>query len=637
MCGLFGLFANQSRQLDVAGAFEDLAHRGPDGRGLYFEHEGIPQLQHNPDAQNCVGNRALGHLRLSILDLADRSLQPMRNPANGQILVFNGEIYNYLELKQDLLAQGVTLSTTSDTEVLLQGWAVHGLDYLRRLKGMFALALYDPNAETVTLARDFFGVKPLHYAIENREFAFASEVSALRRLLGQNSKSINQDTMFHHLRFGSTLGDGDTFLSEIKQVLPGEAIVVHLPGNRLEHIRFWSPNDALLPRPDVELIDLKQASDQCREMFQESIDLHLRSDVPVALTLSGGIDSSAIASMVRQLNPDSEISAFSFIADDPKLSEEMWIDHVANEKQLHLVKIKPCTEEIWETLDQVIKSQGEPFGSASILSQYFVMKAVGDAGFKVVLDGQGADEIFAGYAYYQGAALLDDLLNGRIASAAKRLLHAGSDSTVHWRQLVGFAANYGISGGLNDFFRQVSGRNVKPYWVNESTSANFIGDLELPNKPEGRASLHRILAHSQSMYGLPSLLRYQDRNSMAHSIESRVPFLLPGLSEFTAQLPIEHLISGSGRGKNVFRSAMKGLLPEMIAKRRDKIGFRPPESNWMKDLPENALDFDGMASLIPFIDPGPLAQRWRKFKSSEAAYDSVFFRLYTVQRWWDGL
>ncbi|MEZ2345331.1 MAG: asparagine synthase (glutamine-hydrolyzing), partial [Microcoleus sp.] len=376
-----------------------MSYRGPDGAGILIESVGRSEV-------------CLAHNRLAILDLTDNALQPMHSGDGSLSIVFNGEIYNYVELREELLLYGFKFSTDSDTEVLLYAWRHWGHACLEKLTGMFAFAVLDRKSSKLTCVRDAFGVKPLFYKCVGEEFIFASEIGALRKLSGQ-SDSLNVQRAYDYLVHGDYDSGDQTFFTDILSLKPGHLLSLSLrDGVVSEPELWWRPS--IIERPSVTFAD---AADELRELFLKSVRLHMRSDVPIAAALSGGIDSSAIVCAMRHVAPDRSISSFSYIAEGHISSEEQWVDQVNSYVGAIPNKIVANAQELLRDLPDMISAQGEPFGSSSIYAQYRVCQHAGSNGFKVLLEGQGADEMLGGYIGYPGQRLRSLLEKGEYARA----------------------------------------------------------------------------------------------------------------------------------------------------------------------------------------------------------------------------
>jgi len=614
--------------LQVANYTRLLSHRGPDDEGWLVWNR-CAGIASGRNGGNPAGEVLFGHRRLSILDLTSAGHQPMSTPDGRLHIVFNGEIYNYVELRTALEHAGVNFCSDSDTEVLLQAYAHWGREALTRLRGMFALAVWDVERNEVFLARDPFGIKPLFYCFWNNGLAFASELLPLLELPGIR-RTVNPQRAYDFLQFGTTDHEGETLFGSVMQLAAGQCITVHI--DRITAslpAPYWSING-------VASLDIgfDEAVEQLRARFLDSVRLHLRSDVPVGAALSGGIDSSAIVCAIRHLEPDADLHTFSFIADEQELSEERWVDVVASHAHCHVHKVTPRAAALVADLDDLIRVQCEPFGSTSIYAQFRVFKMAHETGIKVMLDGQGADELMAGYAGYHGARLAGLLCKGRLMQAVKYLRHAND-----WPQRgAGFVLNrtmqYFLPQALIPLGYKLVGRDLTPAWLNtdwflqRAVVMRPVADLV-----ENSSLLHSEMIRSITSRGLPSLLRYEDRNSMAHSIESRVPFLTVDMADFLLQLPDEYLISPQGESKSIFRAAMRGIVPDVILDRRDKIGFATPEKAWLKLLSPWVEQVLKDAHDIPLLDADGMAREWQRVMTGAVSFDFRVWRWLNFLRW----
>jgi asparagine synthase (glutamine-hydrolysing) len=520
------------------------------------------------------------HRRLSILDLSAAGRQPMSSPDGRYHLVFNGEIYNYLELRTQLQAAGRVFRTRTDTEVLLAALAEWGTDALVRLVGMFAFALLDTQAQTLLLARDFFGIKPLYYARTGGRWGFASEIKALLPLPGLRRR-VNAARLYEYLVAGVTDRGAETFWDGIEQLLPGHYVQIDLtqPG-RAEPRAYWQ----LQPEERAEL-SFDEAARRLRELFVDSVRLHLRSDVAVGSALSGGIDSSAIVAAIRALTGRQvECHTFSFIGAEPRINEEPWCNMAAAAAGTiaHKLHIEP--EELRADVDCLIRTQDEPFGSTSLYAQYRVFRLAREAGIKVLLDGQGGDELLAGYTGYLYPRVVELLRAGRVAAAVAFARGAAARPGIRWHRLL---ARAGVQL-VPDWLRKPAEQWMRPARTYETLNAAWFEERGVGTRSGRRSvpddSLRAALVDAVTRSALPPLLRHEDRNSMAFGLESRVPFLTPAMAQFTLSLPAEYLLDADGTSKRVFRAAMRGIVPDPILDRKEKLGFETPELAWLRAL-----------------------------------------------------
>lgn len=630
LCGLFGLASSPPGLLDAAlvgKLFSLLHHRGPDDRGwLVFGESGA---RTGSQTDHLEGGVILLHTRLSILDLSPAGHQPMSTSDGRFHLSFNGEIYNYVELRRDLEALGHDFASGTDTEVLLNAWAEWGASALNKLVGMFAFAIVDTERRVLVLARDQFGIKPLYYAPLEGRLAFASEIPPLLEV-PDVSRRANSQRVYDYLRYGRTDHGSETMFAAIRQVQPGHYLEVPLERpDQVDERQYWS----LEPQP-VGGLSLDEAAERLRELFLDNVRLHLRSDVPVGSAFSGGVDSSANVSAMRFLSgPALELHTFSYVADDPALSEERWMQLVARETSAEMHTVQASPQELVTDLDRLIEIQAEPFGSTSIYAQYRVFRLARETGIKVMLDGQGADELFAGYRHYLSDRLAGLLAQGRWLTAARlsaalsKLPGASPSGTL--ARAVGNA----VPPALDAPVRRLTGHRLVPAWLDGDWLAAH--DVTLPDP--GRAARGSLRAYRLETLrtGLRELLRYEDRNSMAWSIESRVPFLTPALAEFAAGMPDDFLIEADGRGKLVLRRSLRGLVPAPILDRRDKIGFATPEPSWLRALDswiETVFESDAARRAAPLRLPEARAD-WQEMREGRKPFDASAWRWLNYVRW----
>lgn len=648
MCGIFGLWQGSATPVPliaVERAMATIRRRGPDDEGylLARTQTGCVRPCGGPDTDPRLDlpplstyageafDLVLGFRRLAILDLSPGGHQPMASPDGRYWLIFNGEIYNYLELKPELESLGYTFHSSSDTEVLLAAYTCWGPQALNRLVGMFAFVILDLQTRKLFLARDFFGIKPLYYTCWPGSFAFASEIKALLELPGV-SRQVNAQRVYDYLRFRLTDHGGETLLSEIRQLPAAHYLEVSLdnPG-AAQPVRYWQIN--LNHRLDLSF---QEAADHLRELFLENVKLHLRSDVPVGAALSGGIDSSSIVMAMRYLQgQDLKLHTFSHITHDPRLGEERWVDLAGQASAAAVYKVQPTPLELTADLDRLIYTQDEPFASTSIYAQYRVFQLARQAGITVMLDGQGADELLAGYRPYLAMRLASLLRQGSLAKAYHFLRLASQWPDTGVRQICLEAAQFLLPASLHGLGRRLLRRRLFPAWLNAAWF-NRQGVIKPfrwnHSQPEVlREQLHRTFVE----VSLPGLLRYEDRNSMAFSIESRVPFLTPALVNFIFALPEAYLIAPDGASKAIFRQAMRGLVPDAILDRRDKIGFATPEQEWLVVLRpwvEGVLQSDA-ARNVPALNLDVVKNEWQAVRDGRQPFDFRVWRWLNFIQW----
>jgi len=635
VCGIAGVVRAQGQAVDpdrLRIAAERLAHRGPDDLGyLGWDGSSDPTSGREPDV--LLGSRVgLAHRRLAILDLSAAAWQPMSSPDRRFHLVFNGEIYNYRELRSTLAAAGWRFVSTGDTEVLLAAWATWGRSALARLVGMFAFAVLDVHERRLVLARDFFGIKPLYYHASAHGLAFASEIRAVLDVAALPARA-NQQSLYDYLRFGLTDHQPETMFAGVRQLPAAHVLSIDVDRPQgAEPDRFWDLD--LDARSDLSP---DAAAERLRGMFLDSVRLHLRSDVPVGTALSGGIDSSSIVMAMRHLEgPALDLHSVSFLPGDPEIDETRWVEAVALASGARLHRTRPDPAELVHDLERLIDIQEEPFGSTSIYAQHRVFRLAREVGIRVMLDGQGADELFAGYRTYLSVRLTALVRQGRLRAATRLVRSARGLPGVTTQDLLRSAGYHALPPALHRLARALAGRELDPRWLAEEwlDRAGVVRASPIP-RARRRDALREMLARTLTMSSLPMLLRYEDRNSMAYSIESRVPFLTPALAEFVLSLPEEYLIDGDGTSKAILRRAMRGLVPDVVLDRRDKIGFATPERRWLTELRtwvDGVLESEA-ARAVPALDLEAARDEWHGILAGRRRFDWHVWRWINTIRW----
>ncbi|MGK8705345.1 asparagine synthase (glutamine-hydrolyzing) [Metapseudomonas otitidis] len=579
------------------------------------------------------GTLGLGHTRLSIIDLTTAGHQPMHSPDGNASIVFNGEIYNYRELRNELSSYGHTFTSNSDTEVLLAAWRQWGRSCLTRLVGMFAFAVYEKRSEKLTCVRDAFGIKPFFYTSTPESFAFASEISAVKALNGRRM-GLDLQRAYDYLVHNDYDSNTRTFVDGILQLEPGHLLEFDLSSGALASPeRWWLPY--VTERTDLSF---DQAAERFREEFLESIRIHLRSDVPLGAALSGGLDSSAVVCAMRYVEPDLPINTFSYIAKGSLLSEERWVDHINQYVGAMAHKVTVSQDELASDLDDMIRTQGEPFGSTSIYAQYRVFRSAMENGVTVTLDGQGADEMLAGYEGYPGHRVRSMLERGEYERALRFLASWAQWPGRSWKmgikQVIGEIAPDYLYEGL----RKLKGSSGTPRWINAEYLAEQGVLTKYPRQQANGSIVGRRLAGELALAltkkGLPALLRHGDRNSMRFSVESRVPFLIPELAQFLLSLPEEYLISPQGETKRLLRVALRGIVPDAILDRRDKIGFATPERQWMLPMADTIRSWLSEDLELPFLDQVQLRNAFDSIVAGRLPYTPQVWRWINFCRWY---
>jgi len=612
----------------VPAVLQCLEHRGPDDLGWLRFTGAHVELGQEWTAPSSEPEALLLHRRLSILDTSRSGWQPMGTRDGRYYVVFNGEIHNYVEIREELQGLGYRFTSRSDTEVLLAAYSEWGTLALRRFVGMFAFALLDTQRRTVLLARDFFGIKPLYYLSQDGFLCFGSEIKALLKF-GLSKPQANAERLLFYLRYGMTDFGSQTLLSPVQQLPAAHYLEWSLDSGQSEPQPYWC-----LESGEELDISFEEAAERVRELFMRSVELHLRADVPLGSALSGGIDSSSIVMAIRHLDPTADIHAFSFIPEDNAISEERWIAVVGRQARAHVHTVRATAGELTAELDTMMRFHDEPFGSTSAYAQYQVFRAARACGIKVMLDGQGADEILGGYRCYLGARLASLVRQGRFSKAVQLVQSFSRLDGFGKLQGLAYCADYLLPPSWQWAARKLTGKDALPAWLNRRWFAERGIGPRFVNYTTGKNVLKKSLIRSVNET-LPGLLRYEDRNSMAASVESRVPFLTPDLVSFLAKLPEEYIIAPDGTSKAVFRKAMRGIVPDAILDRRDKLGFATPESRWLTLLDgwvRTVLGSD-TAHDVPFLNLAVARKEWDSISLGKRPFDFRVWRWLNLIRW----
>lgn len=577
MCGIAGIISTDLEiiQSDMINRMTNsLNHRGPDGEGIFR------------DLDNKI---ALGHRRLSIIDLSNLGAQPMHYLNGRYSITFNGEIYNYLELRADLIKNGYIFKSNSDTEVLLALYDFKKEACLEDLDGMFAFAIVDNVEKNVFCARDRFGEKPFFYHhIPGKLFVFASEMKAIWST--GVSKDTNLKMLFNFLAFGNVenaSNKSETFYSGILRLENSFFLKIDLNKLSIAKKQYWT----LKKINRNTTISFEEASENFRNLMIDSVNKRLRSDVSTGSSLSGGLDSSLIVSIISKLNIQNQQSQKTFSAVFPgfKLDELEYIKSVVKQSNAEAYFTSPNSQLLIDKFDEISYYQEEPFRSASICVQYDVMNLAKINNTPVLLDGQGADELLGGYHYYFKSFFRE------MNNHSSKLFYKqyGSYKDLHKKNdinqkisfnpildnLVSNKKIFKVLFASKFLFNSLRNPLLSNAFLNEYFSYN---ELEKNIYLYHSNDLNKSLEYSMMDKGLSELLRYSDRNSMANSVEVRLPFLSHKLVEFVFSIPSEYKIS-NGWTKYILRKSFDDILPKEIAWRKDKIGYEPPQNDWINN------------------------------------------------------
>ena len=557
MCGICGILRRDQEPVpegQVNAMIATIRHRGPDGEGSFFAR-----------------GLGLGFTRLRIIDLTEASDQPIVDSASDTALVFNGEIYNYIEIRDELKQRGHRFRSDGDGEVILRAYLEWGTDCLRRLNGMFAFALWDGGKRELTLARDRFGEKPLYLARTDKGVAFGSEMKAILAIRPE-LRQANLRSVYRYVARGDLDLDHESFFEGIESLPAAHYLVLdeQLQGTAR---RYWRPTSAQVPQ------NHRAAVERFRELLFDSVRIRLRSDVPVGSSLSGGVDSSSIVATINAQKANQSVHQRTFSArfTSKAHDEGQWIKHVIGEVEAEGSEVWVNPDHFAEEFTRMQWHQEEPIASASPYAQYLVMKLAREKETTVLLDGQGADELLAGYDQAHGMFWAHWLRHGRLDRIGSEVIAFGRRYHGGLLQPALFAGYYTLPGTMRDslaerYYR--SGRLLAAD-VHERFTPSHVDSLSpFPDR------LRNELVRWQTATQLPEFLRYADRNSMAFGREVRLPFLDHRLAEFCFGLKPESLLRGATT-KVILREAMRGIVPEEILLRKDKLAYAPPQSQWV--------------------------------------------------------
>lgn len=640
MCGIAGILQLDDGRLDYSlleAMTTALAHRGPDGEGYVLLAPGnrekplavIGKLSDSVRDEVGLFRVGLGHRRLAIIDLSPLGHQPMGTDDGLLWITYNGEVYNAPELRRELMAAGSRFRSATDTEVVLESYRHWGPSCLGRLNGMFAFALWDERARTLFCVRDRFGIKPFYYRHDGSRFMFASEIKALLQDPAC-PRTPNHRAIHDYLTEGRQDHSTETFFQGIHQLTSGECLTVHQDRSGraiLARERWWRPaagTEAMCP---------VEAAVRMRELTEDSVRVALRADVSIGSCLSGGLDSSTIVCLMSRLIAAGTLQTFSFYTQDPRYDERPYIRAVQAQTGVTSHEVSLGAHALAAILPDVLWHQDEPFGGTSILAQWQVMQTAARAGIKVLLDGQGADELLLGYPRYIGSKLADLIRHGHWGTGIRewrawRRVHGGLPQ----------AALANLAQGLlpHRLVQRLRARMTgAASWLDPQFARDYGNGCPTTDFPaEGLSvlSAHRLRTLVQD---LPALLHFADRNAMAFSVEARLPFLDHRLVEWLLRLPPE-LQLRDGITKRVLRDAMVEVLPEEVRLRTDKIGFATPEDHWLRNALrseiEAALHSDSMRSR-PYWRMPVLKEWYRRYCNGQLSIGPTVWRWVNLE-WW---
>lgn len=602
MCGICGVINFKQEPVNplvIKNMQESIRHRGPNDEGAFLED-----------------NLGLGFVRLSIIDLTAAGHQPMFSDDGRYVIVFNGEIFNYIELRKTLELEGVQFKTNSDTEVLLKSYIHWGPECQHKFNGMWAFVIYDRVQKKIFGSRDRYGIKPFYYYYSKNRFVFASELPAILTALDKKIDA-NELAIYDYLTYNRTDHTEETFFENVFKIQHGSCFTII--DSKLNIDRWYSLK--------TNVSEPFTSTEEYHDLFNDSIGLRLRSDVPVGVCLSGGLDSSSITAVMAKEFNMANLHTFSAVyGKGEKGDESVYIHEFANMIQnLHFVYPNGTT--LFNDVDDFIFAHGEPVPTTSPYAQFKVMELASKY-VVVTLDGQGADEQLGGYHNFFGYYLKGLLAQGELLTIMKELyycfiLHPNSEAAMSFLY-------YLLPPDMKEKIRLKSRGFINPDFIKK-----YNKEFRIPTTLESSKNLNEaFINHFESK--LEHLLKWEDRNSMHFSLEARVPFLDHRLVEKTISLNPEKILR-NGRTKMILREAMSGIVPESILSRKDKIGFGTPEGNWFRNDPMKNIFielFDSKKSRIrEYISVDIMRKKYQMHLAGKTDISSELWKCLHLERW----
>lgn len=623
MCGIAGIVSNECNinVSEFAVAVDALAHRGPDDEGYALiidnreliharGNETNPYFSYLPNIGDYEKAYAVfGHRRLSIIGIGEEGHQPFTK--YGYTLTYNGEIFNYVELRNQLIGFGYNFDTETDTEVFITAYHHWGEGAFKRFNGMWAAAIFSNTDQSLILSRDRFGIKPLYYCFHDNKLFFASEIKFFKalKLMGD----VNEEAVYNYLRHSITDYDTSTFFKDIISFEPGTyAVYKH---NHLVHETYWG---------DFDLGNIKHPADKVEKTLEDAVNIRLRSDVKIGSLLSGGIDSSLIVALVNKKIGLSTFSSFSAIFEDSEISERKYIEKTAEKLTFKPTYIEPNHADVSENIQKLLYIQEQPFRSLAVFSQHKIYEFVSqNTDIKVLLNGQGADETWTGYtehyAYFLASIIgkLQLLKFFKEFSFIRRRLEMGRIQLFIWIFKTLLSAHINISKKNKIFKKKLISKKA----------FNLLGNKSL---------LQGKLRDSVNRSPLREYLRYEDRNSMYFGLEARLPFLDYRLVQLGSSYTEEELVK-NGILKSQLREIARQYLPVEVVDRKDKAGFPSPQREWQKNQLADMFDavFDQIKKdgIFDFIDEQEVLNIYKSYHAGEFEDWSFIWRVYCLYHW----
>jgi asparagine synthase (glutamine-hydrolysing) len=598
MCGISCIINKDNSpvyQSEIKMMNDLIIHRGPDSEGFYFGD-----------------NFALGNRRLSIIDLSSDANQPM-SLNEKYTITYNGEIYNYIEIRHQLMQLGHSFRTESDTEVILAAYDHFGPDCVKMFNGMWAFSLYDHVKGIIFCSRDRFGVKPFYYSDLNDKFIIGSEIKQVLHFYGK--KSVNLPILLDYLVAGYEDHNNYTFFENVHKLEQSHCLVYNLQDHTYITYRYYD----IYINEELSCLTESEAVSLYRDSLNDSIRLRLRSDVKVGTCLSGGLDSSAVASFASSMYKNEsgrKFNAITAVTNDPLTDESRYAEMIVRSSGLIWNKTIPTVQDFRENIEKVIISQEEPFGSPSVFMQFKVFEKAKEIGCTVMLDGQGGDETLLGYERYYPAYLLSLDIGPRFRNYFKSAKNSRLSAIDLFLYYLYF---------LNPSIRLM--HLHKKYSFISRDYLNLINEDILRTSAKNYSDLVNLQKLELSKLQLPHLLKYEDRNSMYHSIESRLPFIDYRLVETALSINNSFKIK-DGWTKYLLRKSVEGIIPDEIAWRTNKMGFNAPEARWLSEIRPTMLNQIIQSEILNKIsDKKSILKRYDKMDLRTQ------WRLYNIAKW----
>lgn len=654
MCGICGII-NRENNFDLIAGIKKmtsiLRHRGPDDEGYFIAtNQQKSVLAGNDTPENVfhshysycphelindfhgTGMLAFGHRRLSIIDVSPAGHQPMCSSDQQNWIVFNGEIYNYLEIREELKVKGYTFLSDSDTEVILTAYSHWGTDCVRHFNGMWAFVIYDHQERKLFGARDRLGVKPLYYYFENDRFLFASEQKALVKS-GLVNTGLNERAVFDYLVLSHSQPEMEGFFKNIYELEQGRCFELELDEMKFRTFRFFNPLD-IQELPNKNSIQFY--SEELFSLLQNAVAIRTRSDVEVGACLSGGIDSSYIVMLLDDFfkkNKHSYIpKVFTAIYPGYQFDESKWAQKVVDHTSVEWFSTEPKADELLNDLQTMLYAADTPMLTTSTYAQFKVMQLAGETGIKVLLDGQGADELFAGYTNLDNIYLNELATRFRLLTLFQEISSGdkGNGKMKKWLLADMRSIVQGLPSTLSKFLYEQSVFELK--YVRPELKSQFSSRFGKLSFPFG-SNLNKVLKQYSGGEKLQTMLRLEDRMSMNFSVESRTPFSDDvNLISYALALPSNLKINGGVR-KYILRESGRGFLPDEITDRKDKIGFQTPEQSWLASL-KNGIPDLLLSNIDEFVDSNQLKNDLRRLiDSPTSTMNSRLLRFLFLSQW----